>query len=75
MNRAPLFRGKARGVRPQGAKMDLIKRSLPKQKSIKSLMFIPQGFKRTINENPPRGKFFFDRFGFLEQGSNWGPLD
>ena len=59
----------------QGAKMDLIKRSLPKQKSFKSLIFIPQGFKRTLNENPPTREFFFDRFGLPEQGSNRGPLD
>ena len=37
----------------QGAQMDLNTKSHSKQKSIKSLIFIPQGFQITIHENPP----------------------
>ena len=47
-----------KGPGAQHAQMDLNTKSWPKQKSIKSLIFIPQGFKRTINENPPMREFF-----------------
>ena len=40
----------------QGAKMDLNTKSLPKQKTIKSLIYKTEGFQITINENPPRRK-------------------
>ena len=65
-------KGKSRG--PQGAKMDLIKRSLPKQKSIKSLIFIPQGFQITINENPPTREIFFNKFWLSRAGIEPGTL-
>ena len=42
----------------QHAQMDLNKKSEPKQKTIKTLEYNPQGFKITINENPPCRNFF-----------------
>ena len=38
--------------------MDLIKKFLPKQKTIQSFKVDPQGFRKTINENPPTQEFF-----------------
>ena len=38
--------------------MDLIKKFLPKQKNIQSFKVDPQGFRKTINENPPTQEFF-----------------
>ena len=50
----------------QHAKLDLNKKSEPKQKTIKTLKHNPQGFKITINENPPTVDFFLGtNFGFL----------
>ena len=37
----------------QPAKLDLNKKSLPKQKTIQNLTIDAQGFRRTANENPP----------------------
>ena len=45
----------------QHAQTDLNKKSKPKQKTIKSLIYNPQGFKWTINENPPTREFFCDQ--------------
>ena len=42
----------------QPVKMDLIKKFLPKQKTIQSFKVDPQGFRKTINENPPTQEFF-----------------
>ena len=38
--------------------MDLIKKFLLKQKTIQTLKVDPQGFRKTINENPPASIFF-----------------
>ena len=38
--------------------MDLIKKFLPKQKTIQTLKVDTQGFRITINENPPTSNFF-----------------
>ena len=38
--------------------MDLIKKFLPKQKTIQSFKVDPQGLRKTINENPPASNFF-----------------
>ena len=46
---------------PQHAKMDLNKKSLPEQKTIKTLKYNPQGFKITINENPHKVDFFCEQ--------------
>ena len=46
----------------KGAKMDVNTKSLPKQKTIKSLIYKTQGLKITINENPPTRGNFFDKF-------------
>ena len=55
-----------RAVGPQHAKLDLNKKLLPKQKTIKTLRYNPKGFKITINENPPMVDFFGEQiFGFL----------
>ena len=59
----------------QGTKMDLNTKSLPKQKTIKSLIYKTQGFQITINENPPMREIFFIKFWFTKQGSNHGPLN
>ena len=50
----------------QHAKMDLNKKSLPKQKTIKTLKVMTQGFKIIMNENPPR-YFFLNKFWFLHR--------
>ena len=42
----------------QPVKMDLIKKFLPKQKTIQTLKVDTQGFRITINENPPASIFF-----------------
>ena len=58
----------------QGAKMDLNTKSLPKQKTIKSLIYKTQGFQITINENPPTRGNFFDKFWFSQAGIEpWTP--
>ena len=46
------------GHQAQPVKMDLIKKFLPKQKTIQSFKVDPQGFRKTINENPPMQEFF-----------------
>ena len=38
--------------------MDLIKKFFPKQKTIQTLKVDTQGFRITINENPPTSNFF-----------------
>ena len=38
---------------PQPAKVDLNKKSFPKQKTIQNFTIDAQGFRRTKNENPP----------------------
>ena len=38
-------------------KMDLIKKFLPKQKTIQSFKVDPQGFRKTINKNPTQDFF------------------
>ena len=38
--------------------MDLIKRSLPLRETIQTFKVDPQGFRKTINENPPASIFF-----------------
>ena len=38
---------------PQPAKLDLNKKSLPKQKTIQNFTIDAQGFRKTKNENPP----------------------
>ena len=38
--------------------MDLIKKFLPNQKTIQTLKVDAQGFRKTINENPPTSNFF-----------------
>ena len=38
---------------PQPAKIDLNKKSLPKQKTIQNFTIDAQGFRKTRNENPP----------------------
>ena len=50
-----------RSSNAQHAQMDLNKKSKPKQKTIKSLIYKSQGFKWTINENPPTLEFFCDQ--------------
>ena len=37
----------------QPAKLDLNKKSLPKQKTIQNFIIDVQGFRKTKNENPP----------------------
>ena len=41
------------GVNAQPVKMDLIKKSLPKQKTIQTFKVDTLGFRITIKENPP----------------------
>ena len=38
---------------PQPVKLDLNKKSLPKQKTIQNFTIDAQGFRKTKNENPP----------------------
>ena len=38
--------------------MDLIKKFFPKQKTIQTLKVDAQGFRKTINKNPPTQEFF-----------------
>ena len=38
--------------------MDLIKKFYPKQNDIQTFKVDPQGFRKTINENPPASIFF-----------------
>ena len=38
---------------PQPVKIDLNKKSLPKQKTIQNFIIDAQGFRKTKNENPP----------------------
>ena len=38
---------------PQPAKVDLNKKSFPKQKTIQNFTIDAQGFRKTKNENPP----------------------
>ena len=38
---------------PQPTKLDLNKKSLPKQKTIQNFTIDAQGFRKTKNENPP----------------------
>ena len=38
---------------PQPAKLDLNKKSFPKQKTIQNFTIDAQGFRKTKNENPP----------------------
>ena len=38
--------------------MDLVKKFLPKQKTIQTLKVDAQGFRKNINENPPTQEFF-----------------
>ena len=45
----------------QRAKTDFNKKSGTKQKTIKTLLYKPQGFKWTINENPPTREIFWDQ--------------
>ena len=45
----------------QRAKTDLNKKSGTKQKTIKTLLYKPQGFKWTINENPPTQEIFWNQ--------------
>ena len=52
----------------QGTKMDLNTKSLPKQKTTKSVIYKTQGFQLTINENPPTREIFFDKFWFSRAG-------
>ena len=52
VNNRKLFFGQQGAVtnqEPQRVKMDLNKRLLPEQKTIKTLKYNPQGFKITIN--------------------------
>ena len=42
----------------QPVKMDLIKKFYPKQNDIQTFKVDPQGFRKTINENPPASNFF-----------------
>ena len=51
----------------QGAEIDLNTKSLPKQKTIKSLIYMTQGFQITINENPRRRKSFSTNFGAVSR--------
>ena len=41
------------GPLPQPAKVDLNKKSFPKQKTIQNFTIDAQGFRKTKNENPP----------------------
>ncbi len=52
----------------QCAEMDLNTKSLPKQKTIKSLIYRTQGFQITINENPPTQEIFFNKFWLSQAG-------
>ena len=66
-----------RGIKvdkPQGAEMDLNTKSLPKQKTIKSLIYRTQGFQITINENPPTWEIFFNKFWLSRAGIEPGTL-
>ena len=60
--RKPPFLGKnwIQGMNPhtQPVKMDLIKKFYPKQNDIQTFKVDPQGFRKTINENPPTQEFF-----------------
>ena len=51
---ADILHAKPLDVNPvsQSVKMDLNKKSLPKQKTIKPLRYKTQGFQITINKNP-----------------------
>ena len=40
-------------IRSQPAKIDLNKKSFPKQKTIQNFTIDAQGFRKTKNENPP----------------------
>ena len=43
----------ARDSEAQPAKLDLNRKSLPKQKTIQNFTIDAQGFRKTRNENPP----------------------
>ena len=43
----------ARDSEAQPAKLDLNRRSLPKQKTIQNVAVDAKGFRKTRNENPP----------------------
>ena len=43
----------ARDSEAQPAKLDLNRKSLPKQKTIQNVTIDAQGFRKTGNENPP----------------------
>ena len=45
-------------LQAQPVKMDLIKRLLPLRETIQTFKVDPQGFRKTINENPPASNFF-----------------
>jgi len=47
---------------PNNAEMDLNTKLLPKQKTVKNLKVLFQGFKITINKNPPTINFFINKF-------------
>ena len=51
--------------------MDLIKKFLPKQKTIQTLKVDTQGFRITINENPPTSNFFVNPPEGSEHGQKW----
>ena len=59
---------KMKNVVAQHPEMDLNTKSLPKQKTIKSLIYRTQGFQITINENPPTREIFFSKFWLSRAG-------
>jgi hypothetical protein len=50
--------------------MDLIKKFFPKQNTIQTLKVDTQGFRITINENPPTSIFFVNPPEGSEHGQN-----
>ena len=57
-------------TRPQPVKMDFIKKFYPKQNDIQTFKVDPQGFRKTINENPPTSIFFVNPPEGSKHGQN-----